>query len=661
MPLTYKKDSSNYGAEQIQVLEGLEPVRKRPGMYIGSTGQEGLHHLITEIVNNSMDEAIAGYANHIKVEFFEDGSAAIYDNGRGIPYEIKKEYKVSALELAFTRLHAGGKFGGGGYKVSSGLHGVGASVVNALSSWCRVIVRRGNTIVMQEYENGGKVVGPVGKLDIKNPKTKIKGLKWTMDLANWPYESGTIVQFLPDKTIFETINFGIKFFIGQLREYAYLTGGIKFELIDHRTDQNYTFYFEGGLKSFLKSLNRNKSLINPNIFFVQKELDGVTVEAAMQYNDTFSENVYCFANHIKNNEGGTHLTGFRSALTKVINDYARKSNILKEKDENLSGEDMREGLTAVVSVKLDSSTLQFEGQTKAKLGNSNVRPAVETVVREAMEFFFEENPKDAAAIVEKNVLALRARIAAKAARDTVIRKTALEGGGVLPGKLADCSEKDPKKTELFIVEGDSAGGPAKDGRNRQFQAILPLFGKVLNTERARLDKIIDSEKFKTLIVAIGAGIGDHYTPERLRYNKLIIMADADVDGSHIATLYLTFFYRHMTELVQNGHIYLAVPPLYKATWGKEKKYLFDDREREEFLKTEPGKKAIVQRFKGLGEMNADELWDTTMNPVTRKLKLVEVEDAVKADEVFTMLMGDEVPPRKRFIQTHAKQANVDLV
>ncbi len=661
MPLTYKKDSSNYGAEQIQVLEGLEPVRKRPGMYIGSTGQEGLHHLITEIVNNSMDEAIAGYANHIKVEFFEDGSAAIYDNGRGIPYEIKKEYKVSALELAFTRLHAGGKFGGGGYKVSSGLHGVGASVVNALSSWCRVIVRRGNTIVMQEYENGGKVVGPVGKLDIKNPKTKIKGLKWTMDLANWPYESGTIVQFLPDKTIFETISFGIKFFIGQLREYAYLTGGIKFELIDHRTDQNYTFYFEGGLKSFLKSLNRNKSLINPNIFFVQKELDGVTVEAAMQYNDTFSENVYCFANHIKNNEGGTHLTGFRSALTKVINDYARKSNILKEKDENLSGEDMREGLTAVVSVKLDSSTLQFEGQTKAKLGNSNVRPAVETVVREAMEFFFEENPKDAAAIVEKNVLALRARIAAKAARDTVIRKTALEGGGVLPGKLADCSEKDPKKTELFIVEGDSAGGPAKDGRNRQFQAILPLFGKVLNTERARLDKIIDSEKFKTLIVAIGAGIGDHYTPERLRYNKLIIMADADVDGSHIATLYLTFFYRHMTELVQNGHIYLAVPPLYKATWGKEKKYLFDDREREEFLKTEPGKKAIVQRFKGLGEMNADELWDTTMNPVTRKLKLVEVEDAVKADEVFTMLMGDEVPPRKRFIQTHAKQANVDLV
>jgi len=661
MPLTYKKDSSNYGAEQIQVLEGLEPVRKRPGMYIGSTGQEGLHHLITEIVNNSMDEAIAGYANHIKVEFFEDGSAAIYDNGRGIPYEIKKEYKVSALELAFTRLHAGGKFGGGGYKVSSGLHGVGASVVNALSSWCRVIVRRGNTIVMQEYENGGKVVGPVGKLDIKNPKTKIKGSKWTMDLANWPYESGTIVQFLPDKTIFETISFGIKFFIGQLREYAYLTGGIKFELIDHRTDQNYTFYFEGGLKSFLKSLNRNKSLINPNIFFVQKELDGVTVEAAMQYNDTFSENVYCFANHIKNNEGGTHLTGFRSALTKVINDYARKSNILKEKDENLSGEDMREGLTAVVSVKLDSSTLQFEGQTKAKLGNSNVRPAVETVVREAMEFFFEENPKDAAAIVEKNVLALRARIAAKAARDTVIRKTALEGGGVLPGKLADCSEKDPKKTELFIVEGDSAGGPAKDGRNRQFQAILPLFGKVLNTERARLDKIIDSEKFKTLIVAIGAGIGDHYTPERLRYNKLIIMADADVDGSHIATLYLTFFYRHMTELVQNGHIYLAVPPLYKATWGKEKKYLFDDREREEFLKTEPGKKAIVQRFKGLGEMNADELWDTTMNPVTRKLKLVEVEDAVKADEVFTMLMGDEVPPRKRFIQTHAKQANVDLV
>jgi len=661
MPLTYKKDPSNYGAEQIQVLEGLEPVRKRPGMYIGSTGQEGLHHLITEIVNNSMDEAMAGYANHIKVELFEDGSAAIYDNGRGIPYDIKKEYKVSALELAYTRLHAGGKFGGGGYKVSSGLHGVGASVVNALSTWCRVIVRRGSEIVMQEYENGGKVLGPVAKLDIKNPKTKIKGSKWILDTAKWPYDSGTIVQFLPDKTIFETINFGTKFFINQLREYAYLTGGIKFDLIDHRTDQNYTFYFEGGVKSFLTSLNRNKSVVNPNVFYVQKELDGVVVEAAMQYNDTFTENIYCFANHLKNTEGGTHLTGFRSALTKVINDYARKSNILKEKDENLSGEDLREGLTAVVSVNLDSSALQFEGQTKAKLGNSNVRPAVETVVREAMETFFEENPKDANAIIEKNVLALRARIAAKAARDTVIRKTALEGGGVLPGKLADCSEKDPRKTELFIVEGDSAGGPAKDGRNRQFQAILPLFGKVLNTERARLDKIIDSEKFKTLIVAIGAGIGDHYTPEKLRYNKLIIMADADVDGSHIATLYLTFFYRHMTELVQNGHIYLAVPPLYKATWGKEKKYLFDDEEREEFLKSDTGKKAIVQRFKGLGEMNADELWDTTMNPETRKLKLIGVEDAVKADEVFTMLMGDEVPPRKRFIQTHAKQANVDLV
>jgi DNA gyrase subunit B len=445
-----------------------------------------------------------------------------------------------------------------------------------------------------------------------------------------------------------------------MREYAYLTAGIKFELIDYRTDQHFTFYFEGGIKTLIKSLNRNKTPLNPSIFHVKKEIDEIDVEVALQYNDTFSENVLTFANHLKNQEGGTHATGFRSALTKAVNDYARRHNILKEKDPNLSGDDLKEGLTAVVSVKLDSAGLQFEGQTKGKLGNSNVRAAVETVVKDGLDRFFEENPKDAQAIVEKNILALKARIAAKAARDTVIRKTALEGGGVLPGKLADCSRKNSNDTELFIVEGDSAGGSAKQGRNREIQAILPLFGKPLNTERSRLDKIIDNDRLKSLVIALGAGIGEQYDPTKLRYNKLIVMADADIDGSHISTLYLTFFYRHMKELLEQGHIYIAVPPLYKATMGKEKKYLVDDAEREEFQKTEKGKKAIVQRFKGLGEMSAEELWETTMNPATRKLKKITIEDASKADEVFTMLMGEEVAPRKRFIQTHSKMANIDL-
>lgn len=852
-------NQQDYTADQIQVLEGLEPVRKRPGMYIGSTDINGLNHLVTEIVNNSMDEAIAGFADHIKVEFFEDGSVAVYDNGRGIPYGIKKEYGVSALELAYTKLHAGGKFGGGGYKVSSGLHGVGASVVNALSEWCRVIVRNDSETVIQEYANGGKVIRPVEVLDLKKPQTKVKGVTWNLDLASWPYKKGTIVQFKPDGIIFETTDLKNRFFVNSFREYAFLTAGIKFELIDYRDDTKYTFYFEGGIKSYLRSLNRNKTLLNPTPFYVSKELDGITVEAAFQYNDTYNENILCFANHIKNNEGGSHLTGFKSALTKSINDYARRKAMLKEKDDNFSGEDLREGLTAIISVKLSSDTLQFEGQTKAKLGNSNVKPAVETVVKEALENFLEENPKDAQAIIEKNLLTMRARMAAKAARDTVIRKTALDGGSVLPGKLADCSNKDPEKTEIFIVEGDSAGGcfsgdtlialadgrnipfkqiveeqekgvnhfcytidsdgavaierfinaritrrnaevikihldskqtitctpdhlfmlrdgtykradlltkedsimplyrklsdkldagitidgyemvwnpqsekwvfthllanqqittppiekvissvtgpntstkpnynhkinnielltqkidvydaevpnthnfalasgvfvhnSAKAARNRETQAILPIFGKPLNTERARLDKIVDSDKFKYLIMAIGAGIGEHYNPKKLRYNKIILMSDADVDGMHILTLYLTFFFRHMPEILENGHVYAAMPPLFKGTWGKNKKYLFNDVELSAFLKTPEGAKATVQRFKGLGEMNAEELWETTMNPATRYLKQINSEDAAKADEVFTMLMGDEVAPRKRFIMTHAKQALVDM-
>ncbi len=649
----------DYGADQIQVLEGLDPVKKRPGMYIGSTGIHGLHHLVTEIVNNSMDEAIAGYADHIRVEFHKDGSVAVYDNGRGVPYAIKKSYGVSALELAFTKLHAGGKFGGGGYKVSSGLHGVGSSVVNALSKWMRVVVKRGDETVIQEYIDGGKPTNPVHSLDPKKP-TEIKGAEWGLDIEGWHYNSGTIVQFNPDETIFEELYFNHDFFVDQIREYAYLTAGIKFELIDYREDKKYSFYFEGGVKTFLMALNHNKIAVNKKVFYATSEQNGIEVDVALQYNDSYAENVLSFANHIKTIEGGTHLTGFRSALTRSINSYAREKEFLKEKDENLSSNDLREGLTAIISVKLSSEGIQFEGQTKGKLGNTSVRAVVENITKDALNTFLEENPADAGSILRKNVLSLRARIAAKAARQTVLRKGIMEGGGVLPGKLADCSTKDPKKTELFIVEGDSAGGSAKQGRNREFQAILPLFGKVLNTERARLDKIVNSDKFKDLIIAIGAGIGEQYSPESLRYNKLIIMADADSDGMHIMTLYLTFFYRHMRELVDNGHIFVAVPPLFKATWGKNKRYLFDESERAEFSKTSEGTKAIIQRFKGLGEMNPQELWETTMNPDTRRLKQVMVENATLADEVFTTLMGNEVPPRKRFIQTHAKSANIDL-
>ncbi|MBU1132681.1 DNA gyrase subunit B, partial [Patescibacteria group bacterium] len=641
------------------VLEGLDPVKKRPGMYIGSTGQEGLHHLVTEIINNSMDEAIAGYADKILVEFNKDGSCSIYDNGRGVPFEIKKGYGVSALELAFTKLHAGGKFGGSGYKVSSGLHGVGSSVVNALSEWFRVVTRRDEKTMIQEYQNGGEVVRPVEKLDPKKP-SKLKGADWSINLDDWNDDSITIVQFKPDENIFETIDFDLKFFITQVREYAYLTAGVKFELLDHRSDQKYSFYFEGGIKSFLSAINRNKGLLNEKVFYIRKDYKDIDVEVALQYNDSFRENVICFANHLKNIEGGTHLTGFRSALTKVINDYARKNGILKEKDPNLSGEDLREGLAAIISVKVNSQELQFEGQTKAKLGNTIVRHAVEAVVKESLEQFLNENPRDAQSIVGKNILAFKARMAAKAARDTVIRKTALDGGGVLPGKLADCSSKDNERTELFIAEGDSAGGSAKQARDREIQAVLPIFGKILNTERARLDKIVDSDKFKDLIIGLGTGIGETFDISKLRYGKLIILADADVDGQHINTLYLTFFFRHMVELINNGHIYIAFPPLYKATWGKEKRYIFSDEDRKKFLKTKEGEKAIIQRFKGLGEMNPSELWDTTMNPETRKLKQITIEDAALADEVFSTLMGEEVAPRKRFIVSNAHKANLDI-
>jgi len=648
---------SNYTSEQLQILEGLEAVRKRPGMYIGSTGQTGLHHLITEIINNSMDEALAGYATHIKLVFYKNASVAIFDNGRGIPFDMNSKYGKTGLEIAFTVLHGGGKFGGGGYKVSSGLHGVGASVVNALSEYCRVISRRGEEIVIQEYSEGGKVLGPVRPF--KKSETLVKNVEIPMDTDGWNYPTGTIVQFKPDKTIFDTTDFKYEYFENQLREYAYLTAKVKFEIEDHRSDKKYVYYFEGGVKTFLRNLNKGKKVINQLPFYISKEVDELTVEASFQYNDTYNENFLSFANHIKTGEGGTHLTGFKTALTRTINEYAKKQNYLKDA-ESLTPDDINEGLTAVISVKLQSEELQFEGQTKNKLGNSFVRPLVEQITKVALTDYFEENPKEAKAILEKNILAMKARMAAKAARETVIRKTALEGGGVLPGKLTDCSEKDNTKTEIFIVEGDSAGGSAKDGRDRKIQAVLPIFGKINNTEGERLDKIVTSEKFKNLIIAIGAGIGDLYNPDKLRYGKIIIMSDADIDGSHIMTLYLTFFFRHMRPLIENGHIYVAVPPLYKASWGKNKKYLFTDSERDKFMKENSDKKIITQRFKGLGEMNSEELWETTMNPKTRRLKQVTISDASRADQVFTVLMGDEVLPRKKFIQTNAKKANIDV-
>lgn len=651
----------DYSAEHIQVLEGLEPVRKRPGMYIGSTDITGLHHLVTEIVNNAVDEALVGVCNNIQIIFHKDGSATISDNGRGIPTETKKEYGISALELVYTKLHAGGKFGGGGYKVSSGLHGVGASVVNALSEWVTIVVKRGTKYHFIEFADGGKTsikLTEFSPKDLSKLKTQNKNLEEV--LKTWAPESGTLVTFKPDKKIFENTSFRYETLREQYKEYAYLTANVKFEITDERSDQSATYYFEGGIESFIKTLNRHKNTLNSKPFYTNKTIGDVLVEIAVQYNDTFSENVLTFANNVKTYEGGSHLTGFRSALTKSISDYIKKQGFLKEGTEGPTGEDFREGLTAIISVKLPSDRLQFEGQTKNKLGNADVRPAVEQVMKEAFDTYLEENPRDASAIVEKNILAYKARVAARAARETVIRKSALEGGGVLPGKLADCREKDPSKGELYIVEGDSAGGTAKQGRDRDTQAILPLFGKTLNTERARLDKIIDSEKLKPLIIAIGAGIGEQFNEDKLRYHKVIIMSDADVDGSHIRTLYLTFFFRHMPEIVKKGYVYIAVPPLYKVTMGKEKKYLLDDHALEEFKKVHKDAKVTIQRFKGLGEMNAEELWDTTMNPKARVLKKITIEDSAKADEVFTTLMGEEVSARRKFIQTHAKQANLDV-
>ncbi len=636
--------SSTYTSDQIVVLEGLEPVRKRPAMYIGSTSLTGVHHCVNEIIDNSIDEALAGFANNVWVTINKDDSITVRDDGRGIPVDKVPKYNVSALELVLTKLHAGGKFDGKAYKVSGGLHGVGASVVNALSSWMKVEVHRDGKAYAQSYKRGkpDKSVALVGKAK----------------------DSGTITTFLPDTEIFkEGISVSFEQIKKQVRDRAYLIAKLYFHLKDARTDEDADFYFEGGIASLVKSLNRNKDVLTDPIYITKSTQDNMlTVEAAIQYNDSFSETVESYVNVIPTTEGGTHLTGFKMALTRSINDYAKKIGAIKNGDDGIVGDDSREGLTAVVYVKMSSSDLQFEGQTKTKLGNAEVQPFVQSAVKEGLDTYFEENPADGKRILEKVFLAAKARLAAKAAKDAIIRKGALEGAS-LPGKLADCQEKDPAISELFIVEGDSAGGSAKQGRDRKFQAILPLRGKILNTERARLDKIIEFEELKALVIALGMGIADSLNPEKLRYHRIIIMTDADVDGEHIMTLLLTFFYRHLPYVVENGHLYIAQPPLFKISYGKNSYYAYSDDERDSVMKnhkSESKNPPNIQRYKGLGEMNPEQLWETTMNPQNRIMRQITIADATAADNVFTMLMGDEVPPRKRFIQTHAKHATLDI-
>lgn len=651
-----KTDDGSYDASQIQVLEGLEPVRKRPGMYIGSTGYDGVHHLIKEIADNSIDEAIAGYATRVDVTILEDGGITISDDGRGIPVDKHAKTGLSTLETVLTVLHAGGKFGGGGYKVSSGLHGVGSSVVNALSTKLIAEVVNKGDLYRIEFERGAS----------KSPLKKI---------GKTDRPTGTTITFYPDDTIFkETVTFDYEWVVNYLRHQAYLTKGIYVAVRDNRTSERQAFYFEGGIQSYVKHLNIGKDILSDRIFYVERQVEDSMVEVAIQYNDTFVETVKPFANNVLTPDGGTHLVGFRSALTRVINDYARKNSLLKEKDDNLTGDDIREGLTAIILVKLPDP--QFEGQTKNKLGNPEVRRYVEQVMNEYFAYYLEENPDVAKKIVGKSLLAARARKAARAARDNVLRKGALDGMG-LPGKLWDCSSKSPSDSEIYIVEGNSAAGSAKEGRDNKTQAILPLRGKVLNTERARLDKMFANKEIVAMIQAFGVGIGDSFDINGLRYHKIIIMTDADVDGSHIATLLLTFFYRYMQEVVEGGYVYLAKPPLYSINKGQKKTYAYDEPERDRILndiiadKKERGtavnaeddaaKQAgvTISRFKGLGEMDAEQLWETTMNPDNRVLIKVKVEDAERADAVFTKLMGDEVNLRKSFIQAGAKKIDLE--
>jgi len=635
------QENSSYKAKDIQVLEGLEAVRRRPGMYVGGTDIKALHHLVYEVVDNAIDEALAGYCDEIAVIIHDDESISVQDNGRGIPVDTHAQTGMSALEVVMTKLHAGGKFGGSGYKVSGGLHGVGVSAVNALSEWCEVEVKRNGKVHLQRYERG------IPQADIKiTGKTKAK-------------ETGTTVKFKYDPTIFVG-DFTYKFstLVHRFREMAFVTRGVNIRLEDERADKEMNFYFEGGISSFVRYMNRNRNGLH-KVVYVEKTIDDISVEAAIQYTDAFTESVYAFANTINTIDGGTHLTGLRSALTRVINDYARKHNILKEKESNFSGDDTREGLTAIVSIKHPDP--QFESQTKVKLMNPEVQTHAQKIVGEAFSTFLEETPSAAKAIIQKCLTSARARSAARKARDLIIRKSALESL-TLPGKLADCSERDSSKTELYIVEGDSAGGSAKQGRDRHFQAILPLRGKILNTERARLDKILGNNEVKALISALGTGIGDGFDLEGLRYGRVIIMTDADVDGSHIRTLLLTFFFRYMQPLIDEGHLYVAQPPLYLITHKRKSQYVYTEDEREDFMRNiDKGEKVGLQRYKGLGEMNPTQLWDTTMDPEHRTLLLVTIEDAAEADRTFDMLMGAAVPPRKRFIQTHAKDVrNLDV-
>ncbi len=633
-----QRAKTNYDETQIQVLEGLEAVRKRPGMYIGTTSSRGLHHLVYEIVDNSIDEAMAGVCDNIRVTVHEDNAITVEDDGRGIPVGIHPKMGIPAVEVVFTVLHAGGKFGGEGYKVSGGLHGVGASVVNALSEWLEVEVYDGENIHFQRYERG-KVMNPL----------KVTGQTDKM---------GTKISFKPDVQIFDTLVYDYDVLLTRLRELAFLNKGIRITLKDEREEEKEKeLKYDGGIMSFVEYINRNKESIHKKVIYFEGEKDGSQVEIAIQYNDSYVENIFSFANNIHTIEGGMHETGLKAALTKVFNDYARTYKILKENDKNLSGEDIREGITTVLSVKLGEP--QFEGQTKTKLGNSEIRGLVEGVVNEKLTIFLEENPTVAKSILDKAVMAARAREAAKRARDLTRRKSALESTS-LPGKLADCSERDPAFTEIYIVEGDSAGGSAKQGRDRKFQAILPLWGKMLNVEKARIDKVYGNEKLMPVITALGAGIGEEFDICKLRYGKVIIMADADVDGSHIRTLLLTFMFRFMRPLVEQGHVYIAQPPLYKVSKGKKVQYAYNDRELEKSLQ-EVGKDANIQRYKGLGEMNPDQLWDTTMNPETRTIIQVKLEDAVAADQIFTILMGDKVEPRREFIEKHAKMVqNLDI-
>ncbi len=672
MTKTVKAPSSNYNAESITVLEGLDPVRKRPGMYIGSTSSAGLHHLIWEVIDNSIDEAMAGFATEVITTLTADGMVVVSDNGRGIPVDIHKGTKVSALETVLTKLHAGGKFGGGGYKVSGGLHGVGVSVVNALSSYLRAEIHLNGKIWTQEYKQGV-------------PQKKVAATGNTK-------KTGTTIIFKPDATIFEELEFNWGKILDRLRQQAYLTKGITLHLIDQRenhTPKHFTFYFEGGIRTYVKSLHRNSTVKNETIFYVEKELNDTKVEVALQYNDGFNENVQAFANNIINPGGGTHLVGFRTALTRILNSYARGHNLLKEKDENLTGDDVREGLTAIISVKLGDP--QFEGQTKDKLGNAEIKTYVEQVMGDSFTTFLEEHPREAEAIVAKCFLSAQARIAARTARATILRKGALEGM-TLPGKLADCSSRKPEESELYIVEGDSAGGSAKQGRDRGFQAILPLRGKILNVERARLDKMLANNEIKNLVIALGTNIDDQFDITKLRYHRIIIMTDADVDGAHIRTLLLTLFFRHFNELVRDGYLYIAQPPLYQLKKGSTVRYAFSDEEKNSFIKELGGGEAevienpeeegsdatdteeeaetkkvkgatkiMIQRYKGLGEMNPSQLWETTMDPSTRVMKQVTVDDAGGASETFEMLMGGDVAPRKHFIQTHAQKVeNLDI-